>query len=390
MISKVEAVNPTTVRFTLQYPFSSFLPALATLWGTGIVSPTAVKLHTDPKNPKDFGQKWLLDHEAGSGPYTIESFSPSTEIVLTQFPDYWGGWAGKHFKRVLIKFIGQSTTQRLMLQRGDLDATMGLSWQDLAAVGKDPNIVTHEYVAQSVKDIRINNRYGPTANPLVRQALSYAWDYKSMPLAAYSGHAAVMTGIETAGFIHFVKLAHPYTFDLQKAKALLAKAGYAKGLTLTYDYLAEQQEQLRMAEVFQSDLAQIGVTLKLQAITDAVYGQLVQKAQTVPQIFGGSWTQDYPDDQQGYWLQYTVTNNPQVCTDKKIDQLILAAMKANDPATVMRNYTAAVNRIHDDAISIWSVQPDEAVAVRRDIRGYQYNYVYTFYNFPFYNMYRAS
>jgi peptide/nickel transport system substrate-binding protein len=158
-ITKVEAVNPTTVRFTLQYPFSSFLTSLTTSWGIGIVSPTAVKKHLDPKNPKDQAHAWLQDHEAGSGPYMLTSYDRNTGMTLTKFPGYWGGWSGKHFNRVVMNFIGQSTTQRLELQRGDLDGTMGLSWQDFAAVAKDPNIVAREYTAQTIKDIRINNRF---------------------------------------------------------------------------------------------------------------------------------------------------------------------------------------------------------------------------------------
>jgi peptide/nickel transport system substrate-binding protein len=381
------------VRFTLRYPASYFLPSLTTIWGIGIVSPTAVKRHM--LNAKDVGQKWLTDHEAGSGPYMLDqsSYNPATGMTLVKFPGYWGGWAGKHFSRAVIKFIAQSTTQRLMLQRGDLDGTMGLSWQDLDAVRNDPNIVVHEYTAQGIKDIRINNRVGPTANPLVRQALSYAWDYQGMVQGAYSGHAQAMEGIEMTGFAHFIKPAHAYTYDLPKAKALFARAGYGPGkkpLTLTYYYFSAQADALRMGEIFQADLAQIGITLKLQAINTTVYGQLEQKAETRPQIFAGAWTMDYADDQEGYWLQYTVANNPQVVTDKKIDQLVLAGMQAPDETTAMRYYTQAVNRIHDEAISIWAVQPHEAVALRSDIKGYQYNYLISYYDFPIYNMYRGS
>jgi peptide/nickel transport system substrate-binding protein len=290
-----------------------------------------------------------------------------------------------------MKWAAPSTTQRLELQRGDLDATMDLSWQDFDQVAKNPNLVASQYTAQSIKDIRINSRYGPTANLLVRQALSYAWDYQSMVLGAYKGHAKVMQGIEPTGFLHFVKPAHPYTFDLQKAKALFAKAGYGPGLkplTLTYYYFPSQQDQLRMAEIFQADLAQIGITVKLQAVTSAVYSQLEKNPKTRPEIFGGAWTMDYADDQQGYWLQYTATNDVNMW-DKKIDQLVLAGMKAPDEATAMRYYTQAVNRIHDEALAIWSVQPNEGVVLRSDIKGYQYNYLYSNYYFPVYQMYRG-
>ena len=69
---------------------------------------------------------------------SIENVPDGTtgQLDLVKFPGYWGGWSGKHFNAVAIKFVAQSTTQRLMLQRGDLDGTMGLSWQDFAAVSR--------------------------------------------------------------------------------------------------------------------------------------------------------------------------------------------------------------------------------------------------------------
>jgi peptide/nickel transport system substrate-binding protein len=291
---------------------------------------------------------------------------------------------------VRIKFIAQSSTELLMLQRGDLDAAMGVSWPDLSVAAKSSSVVVHEYRAQSIKEIRMNNQYGPTAKVLVRQALSYAWHYTAMPVGAYSGHAKVMQGIGPVGFAHFVKPTHRYTFDLTRAKDLLQKAGYGTGLSLTYYYPVGHDDCRRMGEIFQSDIAGIGVKIDVRAITTTVYGQMISKAQTVPDLFCGGWTMDYADDQQGYWTEYSVTNNPNVISDKQLDRLLLGAMRATKQTIAMRDYRSVVNRVYDQAVSIWTVQPDEGVALRRDVQGYDYNYLYSNYYFPVYQMYRGT
>ncbi len=87
-IKKIEAIDELTVRFTLKFPYSSFLVSLTSLWGPTVVSPTAVKAH---EVDNDMAQGWLAGNEAGSGPYRLESYVRNQQLVLVRNPDYWGG-----------------------------------------------------------------------------------------------------------------------------------------------------------------------------------------------------------------------------------------------------------------------------------------------------------
>src|SRR5207253_3009595 len=101
-IARVEAPEPPRVVFHLRAPFPSFLTSLTSLWGAGIVSPTTVKKHMLKESASDFGQKWLYDHDAGSGPWMVTKWTHNQSIVLDPFPGYRRGWSGQHVGRVVI------------------------------------------------------------------------------------------------------------------------------------------------------------------------------------------------------------------------------------------------------------------------------------------------
>jgi peptide/nickel transport system substrate-binding protein len=391
-ITRVEVVNPLTVRFHLQYPFASFLPALACLDGADIVSPKTVGNHKIAPN----GTSYLNDHDAGSGPYMLASYQHHQKIVLKAFPGYWRGWSGHHAATVTIEWPASSSTQRLELERGGIDATMNLSSQDFAAVAQESGIGVIERTAQTIRDIRINTTRGALRNKLVRQALSYAFDYEGVIRGVFQGHAARMRGVGPTGFENFVPAPHLYTFDLNKAKSLLAKAGYGgKKLSFTIAYLPDDTQAIQMAQIFQADLAKIGVTAKLQGIPIATYTQVIQKPSTDPQIWIGAWTMDYNDDAQEYWSYFYSKNVPPIgsnvffYSDPTTDRQLLQARKATDMGKAYRLYQQICNRVYDQAIEIWPVQPNERVALRANVHGYQYNYLYSSYYYPLYDMYRS-
>jgi len=391
-ISSVEVVNPLTVRFHLQYPFTSFLPSLSTLWGPQIVSPKTVGKTGIAAN----GTSYLGNHDAGSGPYMLTSYQHNQKIALKAFPGYWGGWSGRHAAAVTITWPASSSTQRLELEQGGIDAADNLSPQDFAAVGQEQGIHAVERTAQTIRDIRLNTVKGAMRSKLVRQALSYAFNYAGVVRGVYQGHAALMTGVGPAGFANFVPAKHPYTFDLNRAKALLAQAGYAhKTLSFTIAYLPGDTPAIQMAQIFQADLAKIGVTAKLQGIPIATYTQIIQKVATTPDIWIGAWGMDYPDDAQQYWSYFYSKNvaplggNYFFYNDPTTDQQLLQARKATDMGTAYRLYQQICNRVYDQALEIWPVQPDEFVALRSTVHGYQYNFLYTSAYYPLYNMYRS-
>ena len=391
-IARTQVVNPLTVRIFLKSPFSSFLASMSNIDAVEIVSPKTVGNHKISPT----GASYLDDHDAGSGPYQLVRWQRKQKIVLKAFPDYWRGWHGHHATSVVISWPASSSTQRLELERGGIDATMNLSTRDFDAVSHESGIQVVEHTGQTIRDVRFNTTKGGLRNKLVRQALNWAFDYNGVIRAVFGGHAARMQGVGPTGFKNFIPVRPLYSFDLNKAKALIKASGVPSSqLNFTIAYLPDDTQAIQMAQIFQADLTKIGVKAKLQGIPIATYSQIVNKASTNPDIWIGAWTMDYADDSQLYWSYYYSGNIPpnggdvMRYKDPVTDQLLTQALHAANTAAAYRLYQKAINRIYAAAPNIWPVQPDERIALRTNVHGYQYNFVYSAFYYPLYNMYRT-
>jgi ABC-type transport system substrate-binding protein len=136
------------------------------------------------------------------------------------------------------------------------------------------------------------------------------------------------------------------------------------------------------------------VNTKLQGIPIATYVRVIQNPKTDPDIWIGSWTMDYADDSQLYWSYYYSKNIPPVggdvmfYKDPVTDKLLFRAMRATSSAQALRLFTQVCHRVYKAAPNIWPVQPNERIALRSNIHGYEYNYQYGENYYPLYNMYK--
>jgi peptide/nickel transport system substrate-binding protein len=391
-IQSISVLNPLTVQFHLKYSFASFLPSLTNIDAAEIVSPKTVGNHKISAT----GASYLNDHDAGSGPYMLASYQHHQKIVLKRFPGYWRGWHGPHANTVVIEWPSSSSTQRLELERGGIDATMNLTAQDFSAVSHESGIHVVEHTGQTIRDIRLNTAKGAMQNRLVRQALNDAFDYNGVIQGVFQGAAARMRGVGPTGLKNFVPVSHPYTFDLAKAQGLLKQSGVPKKqLNFTIAYLPDDTQAIQMAQIFQSDLKKIGVTTKLQGIPIATYVQVVKSPSTDPDIWIGAWTMDYNDDAQMYYSYYYSKNVPpsggnvMFYKDPVTDRLLNKGLHATSGGAAYRYYRQVVNRVYAAAPNIWPVQPKERIAVRNNVHGYSYNFLYSAYYYPLYTMYRS-
>jgi peptide/nickel transport system substrate-binding protein len=363
---------------------------LTTLWGPDIVSPTTIKAH---EVNHDLGAKWLRDHDAGSGPWMISQWVHNQQIVLNPFPGYWRGWSGAHVGQVVYKWPAASSTQRLGLEHGDVDIAMNLTPQDFAAVSHESGITTQEFTAQTIRDIRINNTKGPLKSKLVRQALSYSFDYDTFVKAVFKGHGARMTGVGPTGLANYFPAKHLYTYDLSKAKALLKQAGYPNGFNIEVTWQAGDFQSQQMAQIWKAEVAPLGITMKLQQLTSAQYNSLDTKPTTMPDVFFGMWTMDYADDQQEYFLFWyskihpNANSNVMYYVNPAVDTMLEQGIAAPDAAKASAIFSRICDIVYSDAPQIWAAQPNDLVAMRTNVHGFVYNFLYSSY---YYDLYALS
>ena len=224
----------------------------------------------------DGGLAWLRGgNSAGTGPYRVVEALPREKTVYEKFEDYWGGVANNpdpFFDRVVLINIPEAGARRLALETGEVDVVSDL-----------PNAVVADMMEQGPAGVGylaqpsfgritlvLHTAGGPLTNVKVRQAIRYAIDYDGLIELNRGTVSILQTTAWTGGQGYNPELAYYYKQDLDKAKALMAEAGYADGLEMD---LWGHKEGIQgvspplMIEKIGADLAEIGIKTTLKSPT---------------------------------------------------------------------------------------------------------------------------
>ena len=392
-IDKIEVADEMTVKFILKDPFSSFLLALTSMWGPVVVSPTAVKAH---EKDGDQGQAWLAENEAGSGPYKVEKWERNQQLTLVRNPDYWGGWGDKFLEKIIVRFVPETSTMRLMIEKGDADVAVGMTHnEDLDALAKTPGVAVEEFSAMSIREVRINTTKPPLDDARVRQALAYSFDYDQAANGVLGGHAVRLDSVTAKGVAGYYKPSFMYTKDLEKAKQLLADAGHpGGGFALDYIWLSGLDVDRQIGEMWQADLKQLGIDLKIQEMPLNTWWEAQGNPETAPQMMMGQWGLDYADATSQIWVMYYSGNFPPKGSNyfyyknEQVDKLLEQARVETDKAKVDKLYQDAVEMIYTDAPEVWAMQTNERIVHLANVMGYAYNLSYYKEGIDFSKMYK--
>jgi peptide/nickel transport system substrate-binding protein len=139
----------------------------------GIVDSKVVQGH---EKGGDFGNEWLKTNSAGSGPFKLVTWKPNESYTLARHDDYWGPTKAIP-RRVVVRHISEAATQRLLLEKGDVDYARNLTKDQLDAIKGNPNVVIQQGPKGSILYLGLNQKNPNLAKPEVREALKYLVDY---------------------------------------------------------------------------------------------------------------------------------------------------------------------------------------------------------------------
>jgi peptide/nickel transport system substrate-binding protein len=384
-IDKIETPDDYTVKFVLKEPFSSFLAVMANIWGTGIVSPKAVQ---DNEKSGDQAKEYMQNHMVGTGPYKFVEWVHGDHITLERDPNYWGGWKeseGKPIDRVILKFITEPATQRLQLEKGDLDIAMNISVDDLDAVSKEAGMVLVEKPSLMGTYIRFNTTKAPLDNPKVREAIRLALDYDGIIKQVMRGHAIQMQGPASIGLPGHNDNLPVVKQDLAKAKELLKEAGVEDGLTLEYVYETGQEDRRMVGELLQANLAELGITLQIHtAPWETIWGRVSNEdPNETPDLTANGWWPDYASVENFLYPMYHSSQFPPNAMNigfyknEEVDALLDQALAETDETARNQAYEKAQELIFNDVPDIDLYQKSMTVMMRDWVKGYVYNPIYT-------------
>ncbi|MBJ3775580.1 ABC transporter substrate-binding protein [Acuticoccus mangrovi] len=261
-VESVEKVSTYEVAFNLSAPSSIFLNAL-TLYVPGIYDTTEVKTHATADDP--WALEWMQDHTAGFGAYTLDQVRPDEMAVFTANPNYFRD--PPYFDRVLYREVPSAASRATLLLSGQVQ------WIDRPDIGQivqlmdDERIKVMDAPGQAMMAAWMNPNFKPFDDKRVRQALNYAVDRQEIIDSVLRGYGDVAKSVVPLFVDGYDPSAFHYDYDPEKAKALLAEAGYPDGfeVELLYSDLWWWLEPFVIQ--LSGQLADVGVTAKPVRIT---------------------------------------------------------------------------------------------------------------------------
>ncbi|WP_395105515.1 ABC transporter substrate-binding protein [Actinomadura sp. SCN-SB] len=323
----------------------------------------------------DHGQKWLAGNDAGSGPYRLTGYTTNQEAKFARYDKYWGGFSGQA-ENVVFRYLPQAATQKSALLSGDIDIAMDIDPNDWASFEGDKQFQVDKADTNVQLYVFFKMKGSPVSNKALREAIASAYQYGQHTGSILKGAGKTAVGVLPSAMMCFDPTVPQPGYDPDKAKASLRAAGLSN-VTLTMTYLKATAEMEQAATLLQSDLAKIGVTLKLQAITYPEYVQRLKSNATTPDLGMIYAFPANPDaDSVLYQLFHSrFINNGQNSggyDNPKVDSLVERAQALTDQAARCDLYKQAQRLIAADVPSINMSNPQYVTVLRKGLTGYAY------------------
>lgn len=322
--------------------------------------------------PRDYGQQDTAP--VGTGPFRFVSRTAQDSIVLERFEDYWGEPA--YLDKVTFKIIENADSILMSLQSGAVDIFAHLTSTQVAQLGEDFNI--EEGTMNLVQAMYLNHAEKPFDDVRVRQALCYAIDRQQILDLAFDGYGSLIGSSMYPAFGKYFdeELTRYYTHDVEKAKALLADAGYPGGFSMAITVPSNYQPHIDTAQVIVEQLKQVGITAEIQLVewgswlSDVYAGRQYQA--TVVGVDASTMTA------RALLERFTSTagNNFINYNNAEYDAFFQEAITAADDAAQTAAYKQAEANLTENAANVYIQDLADLVAVRKGLEGVRFYPIY--------------
>lgn len=278
-VDTVEAVDDYTVKVVLTAPSAPFLAAMTAV-ASSIVNEKAVT---------EAGDSYGMN-PVGTGPYKFVSWEQGVAVTLERYEDYWG--EKPVYRQVVVRPIPEATNRTIELESGNVDIALDIPVTDLSRVEAADNLKLLRQVSNSIRYLGFNCEAAPFDDVRVRQAFAYAIDVAALTKAVNGDTCEVANAPFSSNIMYYKEDANAHELDLEKAKSLLAEAGYGDGMEVTI-LTDERKEYMDIATIVQSQLKELNVDVKIEVLEWATYLSRVYAGECQMYIIG--WACQTPD-----------------------------------------------------------------------------------------------
>ena len=240
----------------------------------------------------DYGNAFFKTNPVCVGPYHVTRWDSNDVVILERNDNYWG--TKPNLRRVIIRHVPESSAERLLLEKGDIDVARLLNTDDLKALSSNPDIHIEQTVMHGFSYFAFMASDPILGNPKVRLAFRYLIDYDGLGKTVLQYQGAPRASLVPEGAFGALdkEEGQPFKLDLDKAKALLTEAGYPNGFSKKL-ILSANNISPAIAQHLQANAAKVGIALALEQMADANLFTRVRSRDYDIAFIG--WGAGYPD-----------------------------------------------------------------------------------------------
>jgi peptide/nickel transport system substrate-binding protein len=359
MVKEVKVIDDYTVQLILSEPFSPLLSILASHEG-GIISPKAIEKYG----------KNIIQEPNGTGPFVFEKWTPGHEIVFNKNENYWG--TDPKVEKVVFKVVPEETTRISMLETGEAHIAEPLSVTMKDSVDSSQNVEAYRSEGFGTEYIGFNVQNELFDDVRVRKAIAHAIEMDSIIDGVFNKIGSKSNSLLGPKVLGYHKEMEAYEYNLSEAKKLLAEAGYPNGFKTTL-ITNDVKERANLAEVLQSQLKGIGITVNIEVLEAGTFVERVNSGDS--EMFIYSWRNatgdaDYNQYNLFHSSSHGATGNTFFYSNEEVDHLIESARSEKDPEKRIELYAKAQELEMEDATYIPVRVIENMAAVAKNVENF--------------------
>lgn len=381
-VEEVEVVDEHTLRLHLEYAYAPLLSNLAHT-GTAIMSPKIIEedyAQLDPSAAEDADDDevaeegdpdaYINQNPAGTGPFKFKEWVPGSGVTLERFDEYWGDVA--KLDSVEFKVVDEQSSRVAELETGASHVADGIGPDNIDRVNSMENASALQVPSVSLNYIGLNVQKEPFDDVKVRQAVSMAIDKDEIISGVYNNVGIPAIGPLAPLVFGYDENVTGIEYDVEKAKELLAEAGYEDGFSTTI-WTNDSEQRMNTAIAVQSQLAEIGVEVEIEELEWGAY--LERTANGEHDMFILGWSTVTSDADYGMYplfhsSQQGSPGNRTFLEDPDVDELLQAAREETDADKRQELYTEVQELLVELAPMLYIQHGEHLVGVSDDVKDF--------------------
>lgn len=363
VIDTVEVIDEHTVSITTHEPFGPILNHLAHP-AASILSQADVA-----RVDGDYGAE-----PVGTGPFIFDSSQVGTQTVLRANPEYWG--QVPQVETLTIRTITEGSVRTAQLETNEADIALSLPSSDIRRLEENANVHLERVEGLSTNYLALNTSRPYLDNVLVRQAISYAIDMDTIMTTILENIGQVARGPIGPNIFGFNPAMQPYPYDVERARELMAEAGYADGFTLNLLVNTETAERISIATAVQSMLAQININVTIEQNDWPTVLQRTGNGEHDMSVLG--WGTLTGDADYGLYSVFhssspATAGNRAFFANDRVDELLDFGRNTMDPALREQAYHEVQEIVREQAPWVFVNHTEVIAGLQNDVQGFNLN-----------------